>query len=130
MVLPMSTRSFLHPALVATTLTLAPLPVSANEFQPVTELSEFLSLIEGRELRLGLFGISLKVMPDGRIDGSALGDEVTGSWAWQDGFFCREMDWGGTPIPYNCQLVEAAGDDVLRFTVDQGAGDSAEFNLR
>lgn len=120
----------LRPLVAATTLSLAPIAALANDFEPVTELSDFLSLIEGRELRLGLFGVALKVLPDGRIDGRALGDPVTGSWAWQDGFFCREMDWAGTPIPYNCQLVEVRDDAVIRFTVDQGAGDSAQFNLR
>jgi hypothetical protein len=40
------------------------------------------------------------------------------------------MDWSGTEIPYNCQLVEVAGDSQIRFTVDQGAGDSATLNLR
>jgi hypothetical protein len=120
----------LRPLVASATLAIAPLPALANDFQPVTELDQFLSIVEGRELRLGLFGISLSLTPDGRIDGRALGDTVTGSWAWQDGFFCREMDWGGTEIPYNCQLVEAQGTEVIRFTVDQGAGDSAEFNLR
>jgi hypothetical protein len=120
----------LRPFVVAATLSLSPVAVLANDFQPVSDLPQFLSLVEGRELRLGLFGLSIKVLPDGQIEGAALGDPITGSWAWQDGFFCREMDWGGTEIPYNCQLVEARGDDVLRFTVDQGAGDSAEFNLR
>jgi hypothetical protein len=123
-------RRFLTSAALTATAALAALPAAANDFEPVTDLSEFLSVIEGRELRLGLFGISLKVTPDGRIDGTAMGDDVTGSWAWQDGFFCREMDWGGTPIPYNCQLVEVRGNGVIRFTVDQGQGDSAQFNLR
>jgi hypothetical protein len=123
-------RQTLAPATLTATLALSALPAAANDFEPVSDLAEFLSLVDGRELRLGLFGISLKVTPDGRIDGTALGYEVTGSWAWQDGFFCREMDWGGTPIPYNCQLVEVRGNDVIRFTVDQGAGDSAQFNLR
>jgi len=117
-------------AAFAATFASAALPACANDFQPVSDLSEFLSLVEGRELRLGLFGVALKVTPDGRIDGSALGDPITGSWTWQDGFFCRELDWGGTPIPYNCQLVEVRDNGVIRFTVDQGAGDSAQFNLR
>ena len=104
-------------------------PALADEFQPVREKAEFLRLLEGRELRLGLFKIGLKVLPDGRIEGSALGWGITGTWRWQDGYFCREMDWSGKPIPYNCQLVEARGNE-MRFTVDQGAGDSAEFRLR
>ena len=46
---------------------LTALPATAAEFTPVTELPEFLEVIEGRELRIGLFGISLNVLPDGRI---------------------------------------------------------------
>jgi hypothetical protein len=105
-------------------------PAAADSFQPVTERDRFLDLIKDRELRIALYNLSLNVMPDGRIDGSALGWDITGNWSWKDGYFCREMDWSGTPISYNCQLVEALGGDKLRFTVDQGKGDSATFRLR
>jgi hypothetical protein len=105
-------------------------PVAANDYKAIRDKSAFISLIEGRSLQLRLFRISLSVLPDGRIDGSALGWPVTGKWEWKDGYFCREMDWSGSPIPFNCQLVEARGDDQLRFTVDQGAGESATFRLR
>lgn len=107
----------------------AVLPAAADDYRPVSDKTEFLSLIEGRELRLALFGIRIEVLEDGRIEGRALGWDLTGSWDWRDGFFCREMDWGGSPIPANCQLVEARGNDHLRFTVDRGAGDSASFKL-
>jgi len=40
------------------------------------------------------------------------------------------MDWDGTAIKYNCQLVELRGSDEMRFTVDRGAGRSARFRLR
>ena len=105
------------------------LPAAAQAFTPVRDRDQFLQLVAGRELRLGLFRIGLTILPDGRIEGSALGWGVTGRWQWKDGYFCREMDWSGKPIPYNCQLVEARGDE-LRFTVDRGAGDSAAFRLR
>ena len=107
-----------------------PLPAFADDFQPVKERDRFLDLVENRELRIGLYDLSLNVLPDGRIDGSALGWDITGSWAWKDGYFCREMDWSGMEIDYNCQLVEAQGAEKLRFTVDQGRGDSATFRLR
>ena len=81
-------------------------------------------------MRKGLFGISLQVQPDGQIKGRAMGWDVTGTWDWKDGYFCREMDWSGYAIPMNCQLVEAKGNQQIRFTVDRGAGDSASFNLR
>ncbi len=118
-------------AALATALAVAvPLPAAANDFEPVPDRDRFLSLVEGRELRLGMFGVRLYVEGDGSIRGEAVGDPVTGSWSWQDGYFCREMNWSGRAIPYNCQLVEAAATGKVRFTVDRGAGQSAEFTLR
>ena len=106
------------------------LPVRAEPFAPVREREQFLSLIDGKTLELPLFRIRLEVRPDGRIAGSALGWDLTGRWKWEDGYFCRDMDWSGTPIPHNCQLVEAKGSQQLRFTVDRGAGEAASFRLR
>lgn len=108
----------------------ASLPAHAAEFVRVSDEAAFLDLMDGKELRIGVVGLALAVNPDGSILGSAAGFDVTGNWTWQDGYFCREMLWGDTEIPYNCQLVEARGTDAMRFTVDQGAGDAAEFNLR
>ena len=105
-------------------------PAVADGYAPVKDKSTFVSLIEGKELRNFLYGVRLNVMEGGTIAGSAIGWEIVGNWTWQDGYFCREMSWGGDPIPYNCQLVEARGEDRIRFTVDQGAGDSASFRLQ
>jgi hypothetical protein len=117
---------------LASTLLPATLPAvaAANEFTSVTDKETFLSLIADRELRIGLYDLTLRVLPDGTITGDALGWGVVGSWSWKDGYFCREMDWSGYLIDYNCQLVEVRGEDELRFTVDKGAGDSARFRLR
>ena len=107
-----------------------PVPATANEFEPVRDQGKFLSLVKDRVLKIGLYNLSITVLPDGRIEGSALGWQITGRWQWQDGFFCREMDWSGFTIDYNCQLVEVQGAEKVRFTVDKGAGDSAVFRLR
>ena len=115
---------------ILTLSVLAALPAFADEFVKVDDKSTFLSLMEGRELRLGVVGLAISVNPDGTIAGTAAGFALTGKWTWQDGYFCRDLDWSGTEIPYNCQLVEARGTEAMRFTVDQGAGDAAEFNLR
>jgi hypothetical protein len=117
---------------VITTILLlaAPVAAAANDFETIRDRGDFVSLIESRELRIGIYNLSLNVLPDGKIKGRALGWDITGSWQWQDGFFCREMDWSGMEIEYNCQLVEASGAERMRFTVDKGVGDSATFKLR
>ncbi len=108
----------------------AVLPVAAAAYEPVSGRDEFLAIVEGRELRIGILGISIFVQPDGTIEGDAQGWPITGTWTWEDGYFCREMDWGGYAIAYNCQLVEWDGNGRVRFTVDRGSGESAAFNLR
>ena len=105
-------------------------PATADSYMPIKDQATFVSLIQGKELRNFFYGVRLNVMENGHITGAAVGWDIKGSWTWQDGYFCREMSWGGDPIPYNCQLVEARGDDRMRFTVDQGAGDSASFRLK
>jgi len=101
----------------------------AQDYRAVTDQSEFMALIGGKNLTNRLYGVNLSVRPNGTISGTGAGWDIKGTWSWQNGYFCREMSWGGDPIPYNCQLVEIAGND-MRFTVDQGAGDSAAFRLR
>lgn len=105
----------------------APLPALAEGFSPVREKSEFVGLIDGKALTR--FGISLNVSPKGAIKGSAFGKTVTGNWNWKNGLFCRDMAFGSTEIPANCQLVERKGKD-LRFTSDAGKGDSAVLRLK
>jgi len=106
------------------------LPAQAEGYMPISDEAEFRSLVSGRELRYGMFGISLVIAADGRINGEAMGVEVTGTWAWREGYFCREMDWSGMAIPYNCQLVEVQDAVTMRFTTDMGTGRSAAFDLQ
>lgn len=97
------------------------------DFEPITDEAEFTRLI--RDNRLTRLGIDLTVTPDGRIDGKAFGRPVTGNWAWQGGYFCRDLVWGERDFGYNCQEVARNGD-ALRFTSDRGRGQSAELTLR
>lgn len=108
-------------------LVVAPLPALAEGFAPVKEKSEFVGLIQDKELTR--FGISLKVSPAGAIKGSAFGSTVTGNWSWKNGLFCRDMAYGSTAIPANCQTVGRKGN-TLRFTSDAGKGDHADLRLK
>lgn len=113
--------------LIAFALMIVATPAAAD-YAPITDEATFMSLVNGKLLRNRLYGVKLNVLNGGQIKGSAIGWSITGSWKWEGNYFCREMDWGGDPIPYNCQLVEVDGSNI-RFTVDQGAGDSASFSI-
>jgi hypothetical protein len=104
-------------------------PATAQAFERVTDRAAFMSMVGGKDLRIALYGLTLNLADDGTITGRAVGYDITGSWAWEDGYFCRDMDWSGYPIDYNCQLVEVNGDRI-RFTVDRGAGDDAVLRIR
>lgn len=101
-------------------------PVLAEDRQPVTDRSQFVSLIEGRSLTR--LGIRLNVSSDGQIIGRAFGKDVTGEWTWKAPYFCRTMQWGDEPLPYNCQTVNRIGGK-LRFQSDRGTGDYADLRL-
>ena len=113
-------------ALVAA-LVITASPVLADEFVQVREQSEFVDLISGKHLTR--IGIKLAVSPEGRIKGSAFGMAVTGSWQWNEGYFCRDLSYGSEELATNCQAVMVNGDTV-RFISDQGAGEYADLRLR
>ncbi|MFO7921529.1 MAG: dihydrodipicolinate reductase [Nioella sp.] len=119
-----------HTLIALLLASLLPAHASAEGFQAVRDRDTFLDLVDGRDLRLGFFGVQLTVTADGQISGQALSSPVTGTWDWRDGYFCRDLDWSGYEIPFNCQLVEARDARQLRFTVDRGAGRSATFRVR
>jgi len=104
-------------------------PVAAFGFEKVQDKDSLLSALEGRALTMGLFRLSLQVSDDGQITGTAMGWGISGEWTWEDGLFCRELDWSGMAIAPDCQLVEQNGDK-MRFTSDEGKGRSATFTLR
>lgn len=104
-------------------------PLRATETQVLRDKDTFLSVLDGRALTIGLFNLSLNVQPNGSLTGTAMGWDVTGSWAWKDGLFCREMDWSGYKIDYDCQVVEKVGEK-LRFIAKYGKGQSADFRLK
>ncbi|SEP56376.1 hypothetical protein SAMN05428995_10180 [Loktanella sp. DSM 29012] len=108
---------------------LMPVAAAAQDWQRISDEDVFLDLVSDQRLTHLLYNIDIAVSPSGAITGDAMGWDVTGEWTWQDGYFCRSLDWGGDDLGYNCQLVEARGDEV-RFTVDQGAGRAASLRLR
>ncbi len=100
---------------------------ASADFQKVNDKSRFIDIIEGKTLTYPL--VRLRVTEDGRIEGIGARWEITGDWTWRDGYFCRNLFWGGDEIGYNCQEVRV-NDNRVRFTSDRGEGQSAVFRLR
>lgn len=112
---------------IVTVLALAAATPASAEFAKVDSQEEFVSLISGKELRRPL--VRLQVSSAGEISGMGAAWPVTGNWTWREGYFCRDLFWGGDPLGYNCQEVRTH-ENRIRFTSDKGSGDSAEFRLR
>ncbi len=110
---------------IATVLLAGATPATA--FSPITEESNFVTIVSGKELTR--FGIRLNVMPDGLISGRAFGKTVSGAWRWTEGYFCRDLYFGETDLGPNCQAVKIDGG-TIRFIADEGAGDHADFALK
>ncbi len=117
-------RTFL-PFAAATLM--AALPAFAEGFNRVADKASFVSLINGKALTR--VGITLRVDPNGVIEGRAFGQQVTGAWRWQSGLFCRDLTFGKRNLGPNCQVVQKNGDTV-RFIADEGAGDYADLRLK
>ncbi|MEP4196525.1 MAG: dihydrodipicolinate reductase [Aliishimia sp.] len=96
------------------------------EFAKVENQADFIALIKNKLLKRPF--VELSVTPDGRIEGTGARWDVTGSWTWENGFFCRDLFWGGDELGYNCQEVRAH-NNRMRFTSDQGQGQSAVFRI-
>lgn len=118
----MPVKSFLLVALMACLGTAA-----HADFQKVANQSQFVKLVSGKTLTRAL--IELRVTQDGRIEGTGVRWDVTGSWSWQDGYFCRDLFWGGDNLGYNCQEVRVQ-ENRVRFISDKGKGQSAVFRLK
>ena len=113
-------------ALIAMALAALHATPALAEFARIDDRDAFVRLVAGRDLTRPL--VRLRVGADGAITGRGASWDVTGAWVWRDGFFCRDLNWGGDDLGYNCQLVQARGDRI-RFVSDRGSGQSAEFRL-
>ena len=97
------------------------------DFAKVDQRDDFVRLISGKQLTLPL--VNLEVDPNVKITGKGARWAVNGTWSWQDGYFCRDINWGGSDLGYNCQAVEVK-EGRVRFISDKGTGDSATFRLK
>ena len=101
-------------------------PAMAQDLPRIDTKQAFLNTVAGKTLTRS--GISIQATPGGAITGRGLGFEVSGSWSWQDGYFCREMSVAIRSWDMNCQAVYSDGTTVT-FIADRGQGDRAQLRI-
>ena len=104
-----------------------PVAAVAQSNMRITQQDLFIELTEGKKLKR--FMIELFVEKNGSITGIGAGTEITGSWNWKDGYFCRRLSWGNRDLGTDCQLVELKRKK-LYFTSQQGQGATAGFSIK
>jgi hypothetical protein len=102
-------------------------PAVAADYVRVTDRGAFVSLVSGKSLTS--LGVTLKVSPSGSIGGSAFGSNVSGTWTWTNGYFCRTLKAASRSFALNCQLVQTKAGRI-RFVADRGKGDTADLKIK
>ncbi|MGH1414246.1 MAG: hypothetical protein ACRBB0_12195 [Pelagimonas sp.] len=92
-------------------------PALAEGFTPISTIDSFQALAIGKTLYLG--ETTATVHTGGTMTVVFKGKEISGTWEWQDGYFCRVLASYSTKA--DCQLWEHDGHD-FRITRDKGAG--------
>ncbi len=114
-------------SLFASFLMISLASTAGAEFAKIDNKAAFTQVVSGKTLTRPL--VKLQVSPQGAISGKGMRWDVTGQWTWQNGYFCRDLYWGGSDLGHNCQEVRINGDSI-RFTSDRGRGQYADFRLR
>jgi len=114
-------------ALVAVAVLAVSAAPAVADYASIQTKSDFVSAVNGKQLTRSL--VKLSVSPSGTISGTGAVWDVTGTWKWEGGYFCRTLVWGGKDLGYNCQTVARDGAKI-RFIADKGAGEAAVFSLR
>jgi hypothetical protein len=107
----------------------APVPPPANppdQGRIVTE-DAFRAAIVGKPIRLRE-GVVFTVNADNTITGDVNGQTATGTWTFEDGFWCRRITLGDI-FTEDCQLWVVEGDRLV-ITREKGTGESFSYRLR
>ena len=68
------------------------------------------------------------VHEDGTLSGDFGGKKMTGTWSWDDKYFCRTAKLGSKKFPLNCLTVTVSGDKAT-FRRNKGMGKRTKYRL-
>ncbi|MDA7966123.1 hypothetical protein [Ruegeria sp.] len=89
--------------------------------------NQFLEAVAGKKLVSG--ETWLIITPDGKINGVGRNNaKVTGAWAWNKKFWCRNVVVGQKAFPEDCLKVKIDGNQV-EFIRNKGKGDPVIYTI-
>ncbi|WP_306151129.1 hypothetical protein [Roseovarius sp. MMSF_3281] len=117
---------------ITATLTAASICIAANtalaqDFKRIKTKSEYTSQVAGKRL-VADFGW-VKATADGGITGQVNGQPASGNWTWNRGFWCRDITFGDTTLPRNCQAIFVKGNTLVSIR-DKGQGDQVVMKFQ
>ena len=92
----------------------------------ITTEKEFRTIVAGKKLT-SKAGYSIN-HKDGNITGNFRDRELTGTWTWEDGYFCRSVMLGNKDLPDDCQVITVSGDKVT-YIRNRGEGKGLTYQI-
>ena len=92
----------------------------------LTTEKEFREMVAGKRManKHG-YGIAHR---DGTITGTFAGKNMTGTWSWEDQYYCRTAKLGKKKYGHNCSVVTVSGNKVI-LKGSKGMGKKRTYRL-
>ncbi|NNG06026.1 MAG: hypothetical protein HKM95_18240 [Inquilinus sp.] len=97
---------------------------------PIATAEDFRARVVDRPLEGGEGWNRLVIQSDGTMTGlRADGATLSGSWTFENGYFCREAIVDGASLGTDCQTVSIDGDSAV-FHRDGGRGERISYTFK
>lgn len=123
---------FTHIALTTVVLTVsacATTPAENVAYERITTKEQYIELVAGRAAKSKGSDFSSTALADGTLTSTGGSKKLSGTWTWEEGYFCREGTIGSEPLERDCQIIEIAGDS-LKVNRNKGEGESVILKLK
>lgn len=90
---------------------------AADSSVRITSEQEFRDQVIGKKLVVK--GGHVVVHEDGTLSGEFKKKKITGTWSWEDQYYCRTGKLGGKDFGHDCQVIEVSGD-TMTFKGEKG----------
>ena len=101
-------------------------PPATGTATTITTEAAFRSTLVGKTI--GFAGNTFVINADNTVSGPWDGTGITGTWSWEDQYWCRDIAIGGTARNPDCQIWTVEGTSAT-VTRDRGNGSSFTYSI-